>query len=232
MKGKLSTLGLGLVLVALLAGCTLIPISGSGKIVTREETFTGFDKLDISWDWTVDVRQGETFSVVVRVDDNLVKYLQVIKEGNTLKIGLMPDQDDRLWDQVYYQVGDFRNATRQAEITMPELAGLDVAAGCDVAVTGFESTKSLELDVFRGSHVTLTGSAGDVTIDAFRGSEVDLSGFSVVNANVKARDGSEVTVNVSGRLDADASGGANIYYLGSPTLGKIDTSGASSVKRK
>ena len=50
------------VLVALLAGCTLIPISGSGKIVTREETFTGFDKLDVSHGFTVDVRQAEDFS--------------------------------------------------------------------------------------------------------------------------------------------------------------------------
>ena len=46
-------------LVALLAGCTLAPITGSGKIVTREETSTGFDKLDVSHGFEVDVRQAE-----------------------------------------------------------------------------------------------------------------------------------------------------------------------------
>ena len=54
----------------------------------------------------------------------------------------------------------------------------------------------------------------------------------MVNANVEASGGSEVTVNASGRLDADASGGSDIYYLGSPTLGTIEESGGGDVRRK
>lgn len=207
------------VLVALLAGCTLIPTSGSGKIVTREETFTGFDKLDVSAGFKVDVHQAEDFSVVIRVDDNVEKHLEVAKKGSTLQIGLKPNLS-------------LRRATLEAEITMPELAGLEMSGGAHVTVTGFESTKALNLDVSGGSHATLTGSAGDVTIDASGGSEADLSAFSVVDANVEAGGGSTVTVNASGRLDADASGGSRIYYLGSPTLGTIKESGGGDVRRK
>jgi hypothetical protein len=54
----------------------------------------------------------------------------------------------------------------------------------------------------------------------------------VVDANVEASGGSEVTVNASGMLDADASGGADITYLGSPTLGRIEESGGGSVRRR
>jgi hypothetical protein len=115
---------------------------------------------------------------------------------------------------------------------MPELTGLELSGGCDVAVAGFESNESLDLDVSGGSDVTLTGSAGDVTIDASGGGEADLSGFSAVNANVEASGGSKVTVNASGRLDAAARGGADIYYLGSPTLGTIEESGGGDVRRK
>jgi len=207
------------VMVALLAGCALIPISGSGNVVTREETFTGFDQLDISHGFTVDVRQAEDFSVVIRVDDNVEKYLEVAKKGSTLQIGLKPNVN-------------VTSRTLQAEVTMPELAGLELSGGCDGTVTGFESTKALDLDLSGGSDATLTGSAGDVTIDISGGSEADLSGFSVVDANVEASGGSEVTVNASGRLDADASGGSEVYYIGSPTLGTIDESGGSSVRRK
>jgi len=74
MKGKLSTLGLGLVLVALLAGCTLAEeisskvtsITGSGNVVTQEENITGFDKVDVSQAFKVDISPGDTFSVVIR----------------------------------------------------------------------------------------------------------------------------------------------------------------------
>ena len=207
------------VLTVLLAGCSGASLVRSGRIVTREETFTGFDKLDVGHGFEVDVRQAEDFSVVVRVDDNVEQYLEVAKRGSTLQIGL----DSNLITL---------RTTLEAEITMPELTGLELSGGSDVVATGFESSKPLDLDVSGGSEVTLTGSAGDVTMDASGGSEADLSGFSVMDANVEASGGSEVTVNASGRLDAEASGGADIYYLGSPTLGRIEESGGGGVHHK
>jgi hypothetical protein len=71
-----------------------------------------------------------------------------------------------------------------------------------------------------------------VTVVAEGGSTVDLSKFSSTDANVSAGGSSDVTVNVSGRLDADASGASHVYYLGDPTMGEIDTSGGSSVEPK
>ena len=248
MKGKLSTLGLGLVLVVPLAGCTLpemisretISITGSGNIVTQEETFTGFDKVDVSHTFKVDISQGDTFSVIIRVGDNLIQYLEVVKQGSTLKIGLKPGRP--------YNI---RKATMEAEITMPELTGLELSGASQGTITGFKSTKALDVDVSGASslwgdieagdarfdvsgasQMTLSGSAEDVVIDASGASQVDLSAFPLADANVEASGASTVTVDPSGRLDADASGASTVYYLGSPTLGKIDTSGASSVKRK
>ena len=55
---------------------------------------------------------------------------------------------------------------------------------------------------------------------------------SVVDANVEMSGGGRATVNPSGRLDVNASGGSHVYYVGNPTLGDIDTSGGSSVERE
>ena len=243
MKGKLFTLGLVLCVAPLLAGCALLPevsITGSGNVVTREETITGFDKVDVSHAFTAEISQGEAFSVVIRIDDNLAQYLEVVKRGSTLKIGLKPGRP--------YSI---RNATMDAEVTMPELTGLDLSGASHGTITGFKSTKALDLDLSGASHlqgdieagnvsfdlsgashVTLSGSAQDVTIDASGASSVDLDGFPVNDANVEASGASNVTVNASGKLDVNASGASHVYYLGSPTLGKLDTSGASSINRK
>ena len=119
------------VLVALLAGCSSLResvITGSGKIVTREETFTGFDQLDVGYGFKVDVRQAEDFSVVIRVDDNVEKYLEVAKKGSTLQIGLKPNVN-------------VTSRTLEAEITMPKLTGLEMSpprplsSTCPAAVT-------------------------------------------------------------------------------------------------
>jgi len=135
---------------------------------------------------------------------------------------------------------------------MPDLTGLDLRGASQVTLTGFKSTNALNLDLSAASHlrgdieagdvrldvsdasqVTLRGSAGDVTMDDVSGaSTVDLADFPVTNATVATRDKSEVTVNASGRLDVDASGASDIYYLGDPMLGTVNTTDDSSVEPK
>jgi hypothetical protein len=80
--------------------------------------------------------------------------------------------------------------------------------------------------------VTLSGSAQNLTIDAGGGSHAKLTDLAVVDAKVDGRGGSGATVHPSGRLDAVARGGSYVRYLGSPTLGTMDTDGSSSVKQE
>ena len=216
-----------------------VSLTGSGNVVTQEEAISDFDKVDISHSFEVDIKQGESFSVVIRVDDNLVEQLQVEKFGSTLKIGLKPD------------VSIVSNATLEAEITMPELTGLDISGASNATISGFKSTNNLTVDLsgassLRGdieagdtsfdlsgsSDANLTGSGGNLTLDASGSSDVDLSDFPVADAEIDASGASTVTVNASGRLDVEASGASNVYYLGDPSMGTIETSGASSVESK
>jgi hypothetical protein len=229
-----------ILIAILLVGCAQVTLTGSGNVVTQEEAITGFDKVDISNSFSVDISQGEDFSVVIRVDDNLVDRLNVVKQGSTLKIGLEPMQSFTIFD-----------ATMEAEVTMPELVGLDLSGNSDAQLSGFESSSSLVVDLsgnsaLRGdiqagdtsfdvsgnSSAALSGSAGDVSISASGSSEVDLTDFPASNGSVDASGASTVTVNLSGRLDADASGSSDIYYLGAPELGRIDTSGSSTIQAK
>jgi hypothetical protein len=244
MKGKLFTLGIGLVLMVMSLGCALIPrsttITGSGNVVTREEPIAAFDRVDVSHEFHVDISQGDTFSVIVRVDDNVVEYLEVVKQGNTLKIGVEPGR-----------ALSVSGATMEAEVTMPELAGLELSGASHAAITGFKSTKALDVnlsgasdlsgdieagdatfDASGASRVTLNGSARNVTVEGSGASHIDLSDFAVADAGVKLSGASTATVNPSGTLDVDASGASHVYYLGNPRMGNFEMSGASSVERK
>jgi hypothetical protein len=243
MKSKLRPWAFGLILIALLTGCipgTATSITGSGIVITREVDLIGFNKVAASHKFQVDIRQGEVFSVVIRIDDNLKKHLEVVKENSTLKIGLNPDRNY-----------DIREATMEAVVTMPELTGISLSGISRSTVTGFRSTQALAVDVSGassvsgnieagdarfnisgGSQVALTGSVEDVNIRASGSSEVDLTEFPVVDASVHASGASRVTVYASGQLETDASGGSRVYYLGDPELGRIHTSGGASLHRK
>ena len=235
-KSRISVLFLA---VLLLTGCGTRTITGSGNVATQEQAITGFDQVSISHSFEANISQGDTFSVVVRVDDNLVEYLEVVKQDDTLKIDLIPDTPNIL------------RATMQAEITMPELVGLDVSGASHVTITGFESARDLVVDLSGSSQlrgdvkagdasfdlsgsndVILTGSAQNMMIKAAGSNDVDLADFPVVDASVDLSGSSEVTVNLSGRLDLDASGSSTLYYLGNPRLGNMDLSGSSSIEQK
>ena len=229
-----------LVVVALLAGCGLASTTGSGNVVTQEEAISGFDRLDFDQGFQVDVNQGEIFGVVIRVDDNLLEDVQVVKEGRTLKIGLKPGTSYNLVD-----------VTLEADVTMPELIGLDLSGGSHITLKEFTSAAALDavlsggshlkgdvkaddvsFDLEGGSHVTLSGSAADLTVEAGGGSHAKLADLQVVNASVMASGGSHATVNPSGTLDAVAKGGSHVKYLGSPTMGTIDDDGSSSIQQE
>ena len=229
-----------LALLALGAGCTppITGVSGSGNVVTREERISGFDKVEASRAFKVDIRQGESFSVVVRIDDNLLDYLILEKQGSTLRIGLKPNLS-------------LRKHTAEAEITMPELTGLELSGACQGKITGFASGGALRMkvsgasqmrgdieardarfDVSGASQMTLSGSGADLTLDASGASIIDLSDFSVVDADVEVSGASKATVSASGRLDVNASGASSVTYLGNPTMGRVNTSGASSIRQR
>ena len=186
----------------------------------------------------MDISQGESFSVVIRIDDNLVEHLNVIKQGDTLKIGLDPTRDFNI-----------QNATMEAKVTMPELTGLDLSGSSDANITGFNSTENLtvdlsgssslvgdieagdiSIDLSGSSDMKLAGSAADLTIDISGSSDLDLAELPAVNARMAASGSSSAVVNASGRLDVEASGASDIYYLGDPTLGTISTSGSSTIQ--
>jgi hypothetical protein len=132
---------------------------------------------------------------------------------------------------------------------MPELTGLDLSGASWVDITGFASSNDLDIELSGASNlqgdieagnirfnlsgasrINLTGKGNDVNIDVSGSSNADLSDFPVENANVDASGASEVVVKLNGRLDANASGASNIYYLGDPALGTIEASGGGNVK--
>jgi hypothetical protein len=98
-----------------------------------------------------------------------------------------------------------------AKVTMPALTALSLGSA---------------------SHVNVKGSGHDLTLRASAGSHADLTGFKVENAVVTASSGSHVTVNVSGKLDASASGGSHIHYLGDPYIKSSNTPSGSIIQKQ
>ena len=190
-------------------------LRGSGRLVTRDMDYRDFTKLEVSHAFAVDLVQSRSYSVVITTDDNVIDEVEVTKFGNTLRIGLK---------EIFINI---QGVTLRAEVSMPTLEALDLSGA--TSLKGEMDTGDVRFELSGASRLTLDGTGGDMRIDASGASHADLSDFVVEDADVEVSGASRATVNVTGRLDVDASGASHVDYLGDPILGRIDTSGASSV---
>jgi hypothetical protein len=217
-------------------------VVGSGNLENQEYDFADFTEVGIGSAFEFEVKQSSFYSINVTADDNVMDYVQVSKDGQTLKI--------RLRTGLGIFLGPV-SATLRASVTMPQLRGLTASGASHGTVSGFSSAENLDITVSGASRVTgditagnvqfgisgastiqLEGSAGDIDANVSGASHFNLEAFAVDNADVNFSGASSGTVNLDGRLDANLSGASTLWYIGEPTMGDIDTSGASTVSKK
>lgn len=78
----------------------------------------------------------------------------------------------------------------------------------------------------------MAGAAQNLRVNVSGASTAALEELPAAAAEVEASGASRATVNVSGKLKAEASGASTILYTGDPSSVVEDTSGASTVRSK
>ena len=145
--------------------------------------------------------QAPSFSTTITVHKDLLDYISVSQEGETLKIMLNP----------HHPFTDFTRGrkTLKAKIAMPAISGLSLSGATKGTISGFKSTQNLRLNV---------SGASSLNIDNIEvgNTEFDISGASKVTGSLKTSDAKFV---VSGASRVDLKGSANSFTL--------TTSGAS-----
>jgi hypothetical protein len=215
---------------------------GSGNLDTEVYAFSDFTEVEIGSAFEFEVEQSGSYSINITADDNVMDYVQVSMDGQTLKIGLRTG------------LGIFLgpvSATLRASVTMPQLRQFTASGASHGTVSGFSSTEDLDFTVSGASTVTgditarnvqfgisgastiqLEGSANDIDANVSGASRLNLDDFTVNNVDVNFSGASSGTVNLNGRLDANLSGASTLWYIGEPTATDINTSGASTVSKK
>ena len=97
---------------------------------------------------------------------------------------------------------------------------------------GAVTVSTLKLDLSGASDVTLSGTASVVNIESSGASDVKAYDLVTDVCTAKASGASDVNITVNKELNAHASGASDIYYKGSAVIKDIESSGASTVKRK
>ena len=229
---------ISLFITALLIGFTALA-GNTDKTETRN--VSNFKGVDVSAGIDLYITMGETESVKIVADDDIIeKIITEVKDG-VLHIYVK-------------QNGWFNwsgNETRKAYVTIKELNRIEASSGSDVnsentlkgeelkinVSSGAEVEvevyyKNLDVNTSSGSDAKLSGKVKNLRASASSGSDINAKELESVTCKASASSGSDVTVSVSEELNASASSGADVNYYGNPSVKEIDESSGGDVTHR
>ncbi|MFI5152719.1 MAG: head GIN domain-containing protein [Chitinophagales bacterium] len=204
---------------------------------------TGFHAINISGGIDLYLAQG---SEAVAVSASKTEYrdkIRTVVENGVLKIYL--ERDGAPWNW------NWHNPKLKAYVSFSSLEDLKASGGSDIYLQGSIKVEKLHVNISGGSDLhgrvdirdlsihqsggsdaDISGSATNLTVDASGGS--DLKGYDLVteNCQIQASGGSDAQITVNKELNANASGGSDIYYRGNGVIREVKSSGSSSVTKK
>ena len=212
-------------------------IYGSGNVITEERSVSNFNKLKVSSGIDVIIKYGNSESLEIKADDNLIEHIKTEVEDGTLKI---------------YTTKNLRKArSMTAYLEYKKLNSIRISSAGDVSGANKLVTDKLRIDISSAGDLNLEveaeeiycgiSSSGDAQLSGSTGLlEVDLSSAGDLHAyelisekcDVSCSSAGDARVYATEELDLRCSSAGNIYYKGEAKLVSSHSSSAGSIVRK
>lgn len=220
-------------LVTLIVGCHngLIkdkPIEPKGKIVTRKLNVSGYSNLNIGKDFIVNVQKGESFKAEVTSNEDVLKYLDIYVNNETLYA-------------TYKEDVEIINPSITINIAIPAINSVN---GRNDSIIEFRnnfdseefnlylkndstfkaSIKAINLNVLltNDSIATINGTATFVNIKGESDTTSNLKDLKAEKATVALKSDAKCSIRVSDKVDITARSSASIDVYGKCKINKID----------
>ncbi|MFA5328496.1 MAG: head GIN domain-containing protein [Prolixibacteraceae bacterium] len=200
---------------------------------------SGFHGISVTSGIDLYLTQKNTEEVVVEADsDDLNKIITEV-EGGILKIYIK----EKSWFNL-----NWNSKPRKVYVSFKSMDKLEASAGSDVNSESMLNLDKLKLDASSGSDVKLELELEELRVESSSGSDISLKGRTNIleassssGSDIDASDlqskkcvasvssGSDIKVNVSEELNADASSGGEIVYTGNPKTKDINESSGGDV---
>jgi len=233
-------------------------VYGNGRIVEVAETVDPYQRVSVHHSIKLDVVHGDSNTLVIEADENIVEYLNVYTESGCLHLGIQPDviiKRGRIHAKATAKGLKSIRGTGATEISLapkvvdPLQFDVKITGACDF--TGsivseevvFQSSgaanckvhtdsKSFNLKLSGASEFRGTGQVESFDLKASGASSIKGKELMTNSAFINLSGASSVKLKVLKYAEVTASGGSDIVLLGQPTIGKQSVGSASSFKVK
>jgi hypothetical protein len=217
-------------------GCNIIGADGNGKVVKENRTVNTFNSLDVSGAFDIILTQGETQSVTIEADENLMSLIRTEVRDNELRI---------------YTKGPIHDcSSMKAYITVKELKEIDISGAVDLQTSGkftqpelkIEGSgasdsklelavQTLSVDCSGGSKLTFSGTAQEARMEVSGAVDIFAYDLATEKFSLEISGAGKAQINVSKELNAEISGAGDVRYKGNPARVIEDVTGAGSIKK-
>ena len=220
-----------IITVLVLSACRLPFVDvtrGSGNLVTETREVSGFNEVQLDGAGRLVITQGETESLEIEAEDNIIDELTSGVQGQTLELGF----EEQLWRN---NVIPTRGITYT--LTVIDLTAITFNGAGDLEMESLD-TSSLELVINGAGQINLDELTADsLSVQVSGTGSIDISGQ--VSSQSVTIDGagnyeagdlqtSSTTVDINGlgngtvwvteSLDVTIDGGGTLNYYGSPSV--------------
>ncbi len=216
-------------------------MTGNGDIATEARDTGAFDGVSLSGGFQVVIRQGQAHKVEVKVDRNLLPYLEtrVVDggKGRTLQIGPKKGYDLQA------------SGSPSITIEMPSLRAVSVAGsgmvkveamktgGVDAAIAGSGDIRFAGLDAERlgmkvsgSGDIMAAGRAGSANVSIAGSGDVKAAELAAEEVKVSIAGSGDALVQATKRLHVSIAGSGDVKYVGSPEI-TSSVAGSGKVRR-
>jgi len=213
-------------------------VAGSGEIEAETRQADGFTNISLNYPAEVTILQGESESITIEADDNLLPQLSAEAAAGTLVIQNVEEQWIKRVEpsqavNITITVKDLREVdfstagTLRIESLNVEELSLDLNGAGDITIADLDAQR-LAATLNGAGNITASGEVGEVSVringfGSFYGDELQS-----LKAVARINGAGSVNIKVEEHLTATINGAGSVGYYGSPEIER-NINGAGSV---
>ena len=211
-------------------------IKGNGNVVNKTRSVGDFDRIGVSGSFDVTLVKGNEGEIKIRIEDNLLSYLETDVEAGKLKIkwrkGTNINTTKGVHLTVYFNDIEAVGLSGSGEIVSDDMIKSD---NFDIAVAGSGDidlnveTNQLKAAISGSGDIQLKGSTDEFTAAISGSGDIEAFGFRSKKATIKISGSGDMEISVSEELTARVSGSGDIKYKGNPRKEDIKVSGSGEI---
>ncbi|MDJ0644642.1 MAG: head GIN domain-containing protein [Flavobacteriaceae bacterium] len=224
------------IVLFLTTSCMIGGVKGNRIVKTATRSISSdFEAIRVSNGIDVYLTMGNSTSLKLEADENLHDIIQTEVEDGVLKIYA----DENIWSAKRKKV--YLNAEKVNEIRVNSGAELrsentletddlkvSVTSGADVRL--IVDVVNLTCSTTSGSDARIEGTADHFVAKSTSGSDLQASGLEAKTCEARVTSGADISVNVTEELDANATSGGDIKYVGNPKKIRKNSSSGGDVR--